>query len=356
MSSVIDPKNKSTASHKDASKPIDGAKIGDTSNLVTGHPSLKDDSDLENSLLSEHKSNKKTFPKSESASDRRRFNNVSYWAVGWLTLAHAVVLIGAPMTFTWTGLGVMVFLHWITGSLGICLGYHRLLTHTGMKTHNWVRYVFATIGTMAGEGSPLDWVADHRKHHALSDQEGDPHSPNDGGFWSHAFWLAFHTHNGDRPAYLKRWVPDLYKEKYMRALDYLFLPLHILSGFVLYGIGYAIDGASMGASLVVWGMFTRLVLVLHATWLVNSASHMFGYRNYETTDDSRNNWLVAIVAYGEGWHNNHHAYPRMAKHGHRWYEFDITWQAVKLLRACGLVWDVVDYRNAAEKKAKKAAA
>jgi stearoyl-CoA desaturase (delta-9 desaturase) len=356
MSSVIDPKNESTVAEPPVENAIDGVKVGDTSNLVTGQPSLKEDSDLENSLLSEHKSNKKTFPKSESASDRRRFNNISYWAVGWLTLAHAVVLIGAPMTFTWTGLGVMLFLHWITGSLGICLGYHRLLTHTGMKTHNWVRYVFATIGTLAGEGSPLDWVADHRKHHALSDQEGDPHSPHDGGFWSHAFWLAFHTHNGDRPAYLKRWVPDLYKEKYMRALDYLFLPLHILAGFVLYGIGYAIDGASMGASLVVWGMFTRLVLVLHATWLVNSASHMFGYRNYETTDDSRNNWLVAIVAYGEGWHNNHHAYPRMAKHGHRWYEFDITWQAVKLLRAFGLVWDVVDYRNAAEKKAKKAAA
>jgi stearoyl-CoA desaturase (delta-9 desaturase) len=136
----------------------------------------------------------------------------------------------------------------------------------------------------------------------------------------------------------------------MRALDVLFLPIHIATGFALFGIGYWVGGVAFGTSLLVWGMFLRLVLVLHATWLVNSASHMWGYRNYETTDDSRNNWLVAIVAYGEGWHNNHHAYPRMAKHGHKWWEFDITWQAIRLLRATGLVWDVVDYRNSAEKK------
>jgi stearoyl-CoA desaturase (delta-9 desaturase) len=245
----------------------------------------------------------------------------------------------------------MLVLHWVTGSLGICLGYHRLLTHTGMATHNWVRYVFATIGTIAGEGSPLDWVADHRKHHAFSDQEGDPHTPNDGGIWSHVFWLAVHSHNGDRKAYLQRWVPDLYKERGMRILDLLFLPIHIAVGFTLFGIGYWIGGMELATSLLVWGMFVRLVGVLHATWLVNSASHIWGYRNYETTDDSRNNWFVAIVAYGEGWHNNHHAYPRMAKHGHKWWEFDITWQMIRLLRATGLVWDVVDYRTAAEKKA-----
>jgi stearoyl-CoA desaturase (delta-9 desaturase) len=287
-----------------------------------------------------------------TARERIRLGNASLWAIGWLAFAHLAVL-AAPFTFTWTGLAVMIGLHWLTGSLGICLGYHRLLTHTGMKTHNWVRYVFATIGTIAGEGSPLDWVADHRKHHACSDQEGDPHSPNDGGIWSHIFWLAYHTHNGDRKAYLQRWVPDLYKERGMRVLDILFLPIHIAVGFTLFGIGYWAGGIELGTSLVVWGMFVRLVGVLHATWLVNSASHMWGYRNYETTDDSRNNWLVAIVAYGEGWHNNHHAYPRMAKHGHKWWEFDITWQAIRLLRATGLVWDVVDYRNAAEKKEKE---
>ncbi len=171
-----------------------------------------------------------------TAQERRRWSNISLWAIGWLTLAHLVVL-AAPFTFTWTGLIVMFALHWLTGSLGICLGYHRLLTHTGMKTYNWVRYLFATIGTLAGEGSPLDWVADHRKHHAYSDLEGDPHSPNDGGIWSHIFWLAYHTHNGDRKSYLQRWVPDLYKERGMRVLDVLFLPIHILTGFLLFGSG-----------------------------------------------------------------------------------------------------------------------
>ncbi|MEC8473405.1 MAG: acyl-CoA desaturase [Planctomycetota bacterium] len=281
--------------------------------------------------------------------DRRRFANVSYWAVGWLAIAHLVAFT-APWTFTWEALAVTLVLHWMTGSLGICLGYHRLLTHTGMKTYSWVRYFFTTIGLLAGEGTPLDWVADHRKHHACSDQEGDPHTPNDGAWWSHFTWLAYHTHNGDRKAYLQRWAPDLYKEKGMRVLDILFLPAHIAVTGLLFGIGYLWQGMDLGISLVVWAMFLRLVTVLHATWLVNSMSHMWGYRNYETTDDSRNNWFVAIVAYGEGWHNNHHAYPRMAKHGHRWWEFDITWQAIRLLRAMGLVWDVVDYRNAAEKK------
>jgi len=136
----------------------------------------------------------------------------------------------------------------------------------------------------------------------------------------------------------------------MRRLDTLFLPLHIGLGVALTTLGYAIGGGEMALSLLVWGMFVRMVFVLHVTWMVNSASHMWGYRNYETTDDSRNNWLVALLAYGEGWHNNHHAYPRMAKHGHRWWEFDLTWQIIRLLRSLGLVWDVVDYRTAAEKR------
>ncbi|MEM6468236.1 MAG: acyl-CoA desaturase [Planctomycetota bacterium] len=284
------------------------------------------------------------------AKKRKRFENVSWWALGWLGFAHLVVLTVAPFTFTWTGLAVAVALHWLTGSIGICLCYHRLLTHTGMKTPTWFKYVLTSIGCLAGEGAPLDWVADHRKHHKHSDQDGDPHSPHDGSWWSHMFWLAFHTHNGDRAAHLKRWAPDLYKLRGMRMMDYLFLPIHFASGLILFAAGYAFGGMELGVSLVVWGMFVRLVTVLHATWLVNSASHMWGYRNYETTDDSRNNWFVAIIAYGEGWHNNHHAHPRMAKHGHNWWEFDITWQSIRLLRAVGLVWDVVDYRFAKEKK------
>ena len=292
----------------------------------------------------------------DSTADRKRPDNVSMYSIIWLGLAHLVVFGAAYATFTWTGVIVALVLHWMTGSLGICLGYHRLLTHTGMKTYNWVRYTFAVIGTLAGEGSALDWVADHRKHHAHSDQDGDPHSPKDGSIWSHMGWLVYHTHCGDRKAHLQRWVPDLYKERGMRILDVMFLPIQFMCGSVLFGLGYLFGGTQLGLSLLIWGLFVRMILVLHATWFVNSASHMFGYRNYETTDDSRNNWLVAIIAYGEGWHNNHHAYPRMAKHGHKWWEFDITWQAIKLLRVTGLAWDVVDYKNAAEKKAREESA
>lgn len=284
-----------------------------------------------------------------SAAERRRWSNVSYWAIGWLVTVHLAALAGI-WTFTWTGLVVALGLHWVTGGLGICLGYHRLLTHSGMKTYPWVRYLFAGIGSLAGEGAPLDWIADHRKHHACSDQEGDPHSPHDGSLWSHMFWLAYNTHGGDRKRHLQRWAPDLYRERGMRILDLLFLPLHIATGGALLGLGYLFGGWELGLSLLVWGMFVRMVAVLHVTWMVNSASHIWGYRNYETTDDSRNNWVVALLAYGEGWHNNHHAYPRMAKHGHHWWEFDITWQTIRIMRALGLVWDVVDYRTAAEKR------
>ena len=341
MASVIDESTKTKTRPSESLQPYrpgeqDANDSSETGNESSGSPSRKQ--------------------KSPSARERMKPKHISYWAIGWLGLAHAVVLLAAPFTFTWTGLFVMVGLHWLTGSLGICLGYHRMLTHTGLKTYSWVRYTFAAIGTLAGEGSAIDWVADHRKHHAHSDQDGDPHSPHDGGFWSHMGWLVYDTNTGEREAYLQRWAPDLAKDRGIRILHYMFLPLHILSGLVLFGAGYYFGGMPLACSLLVWGLFVRLIGVLHATWMVNSASHMWGYKNYETTDDSRNNWLVAIVAYGEGWHNNHHAYPRMAKHGHKWWEFDITWQAIRFLRATGLVWDVVDYRNAAEKKARDEAA
>ena len=129
-----------------------------------------------------------------------------------------------------------------------------------------------------------------------------------------------------------------------------FLPSHFVMAGVLYAAGYAYDGNYMAWSFLVWGLFVRLIFVLHSTWFVNSASHMWGYRNYETTDDSRNNWWVAIIAYGEGWHNNHHAYPRMAPHGHKWWEIDTTFMAIRALQAVGLAWDVVDYKRHAEKE------
>jgi fatty-acid desaturase len=271
------------------------------------------------------------------------------WAnVIWLTILHTGCL-AAPFFFSWEAVALMVGLHWLTGGIGICLGFHRHLTHLSFSTYKPVRWLLAFIGGLAGEGSVIDWVANHRKHHAHSDQEGDPHSPHEGPWWSHMFWLAFWKGPELHAEHIRRWVPDLVKDPVLRWIGAMFLPSHFLAAAVIGAAGYAYGGYWMATSFLVWGMFVRLVFVLHSTWFVNSASHMWGYKNYETTDDSRNNWWVAIITYGEGWHNNHHKYPRMAPHGHKWWEFDMTYLAIRALRACGLAWDVVDYKTHSEK-------
>jgi stearoyl-CoA desaturase (delta-9 desaturase) len=175
----------------------------------------------------------------------------------------------------------------------------------------------------------------------LSDQPGDPHSPHDGTLWSHIIWCIRHESSAEARELHERWSPDLIRDPVLRFLDKTFILWHVVTGLLLYGCGYAVGGASFGISLVTWGLFARLVFVLHSTWLVNSASHMWGYRNYETTDDSRNNWWVALLTYGEGWHNNHHAFPRMARHGHRWWEVDITFLTIWLMKKVGLAWEIV---------------
>jgi stearoyl-CoA desaturase (delta-9 desaturase) len=282
--------------------------------------------------------------------ERRIAGGRNWYVFLWLAALH-VLAISAFWFFSWQAVVLAVALHWFTGGIGVCLGFHRLLTHSSFQTYRPVKWLFAWIGGLSGEGSAVDWVADHRKHHAYSDLEGDPHSPNDGSWWSHAGWLGWKIHGPEKEAHTKRWAPDLLKDPGMAWIDRLFLPSQFALGFALFGMGWWIGGSFMAWSLVTWGMFLRLVLVLHATWLVNSASHMWGYRNYETTDKSRNNWWVALITYGEGWHNNHHAYPRMANHGHKWWEIDMTYNAIQILQRLGLAWDVVDYKRKSEKLA-----
>ena len=266
----------------------------------------------------------------------------------WLVGVHVAAL-AAPFVFSWQGLVTLLVLHWFAGCIGVTLGYHRLLTHSSFRTYKPVRFLLALAGGFSGEGSAIDWVANHRKHHAHSDHDGDPHSPHDGGWWSHAFWLAWLLGGKEKEEHLNRWVPDLAKDRSMRIAHLLFLPTHFVTGLLLFGAGYWMGGWYMATSLLVWGLFLRMVTVLHATWFVNSASHIWGYRNYETTDDSRNNWWVALITYGEGWHNNHHAYPRMAKHGHKWWEIDVTFMTIRLMQWLGLAWDVVDYKHRNDK-------
>jgi stearoyl-CoA desaturase (delta-9 desaturase) len=258
----------------------------------------------------------------------------------WIVIVHAGAL-AAPFFFTWKALGVMVFLHWLTGGIGVCLGYHRYLTHGSFTTYRPVRWILAILGGLSGEGSAITWVSNHRKHHVFSDQEGDPHSPRDGGVWSHMLWFLPNYGERHYQTNAKRWAPDLYNDPTFHFLHKLFLPSHIALAGLLYAIGYFGWDSATAWSFVFWGMFVRLVGVLHVTWFVNSASHIWGYRNYETTDDSRNLWWVGLLGYGEGWHNNHHAFQRMAAHGHKWWEIDTTYWSICALERLGLAWNVV---------------
>jgi fatty-acid desaturase len=278
--------------------------------------------------------------------------NINWSAAVWLGMIHVGALAALlPWTFSWSGLVLTIALHWLCGGIGICLGYHRMLTHGSFATYRWVRQAIAGVGCLAGEGPPLLWVANHRLHHARSDQEGDPHSPNDGGWWSHVFWLAYNVGGRDQKEYFRKWAPDLQRDRFMRAMNWAFVPLNVALSAVIAGAGYYVGGSQLAVSWFVWAVCMRMVFVLHSTWLVNSASHIWGYRNYETRDNSRNNWWVALITYGEGWHNNHHAHPRMAKHGHRWWEFDLTFLTIRGMQLLGLAWDVVDYRSRGEKAA-----
>ncbi len=270
-------------------------------------------------------------------------NGLDWYTVGWTGVIHAGALL-APFCFTWKGLLLTVVLGWLTGGLGICLGYHRLLTHRGFDTFRPVRRLLALLGALAGEGPPVIWVAMHRKHHQFSDQEGDPHSPNDGAWWSHMLWLFPRPYRADWLALQRRYAPDMQKDGFMRMLDRTFVLWHLALGAALLAAGWLGWDLYTGVSFLVYGMFLRLAYVLHVTWLVNSASHIWGYRNYETTDNSRNLWWVGLLAYGEGWHNNHHAFQRSARHGHRWWEIDLTYAVIVVMERLGLAWNVVrDY-------------
>jgi stearoyl-CoA desaturase (delta-9 desaturase) len=269
------------------------------------------------------------------------------WAQGydwpvliWIAVIHVSAL-AAPFFFSWQGLVTCLFLAWLTGSIGVCMGYHRQLTHGSFSTYRPIRWLLAMIGGLSGEGSALTWVANHRKHHLHSDKEGDPQSPRDGKWWSHMLWFLPDFGKGHYDEMHARYAPDLLKDPMLRFLHKAFLPSHILMGLTLYAIGYFGWDNYVGWSMVLWGMSVRLVYVLHVTWFVNSASHIWGYRNYQTSDDSRNLWWVGLLAFGEGWHNNHHAYQRMARQGHKWWEIDVTYWEICALEKLGLVWNVV---------------
>ena len=264
--------------------------------------------------------------------------------VNWITtvvmgLFH-VGAVAALFCFSWRNLGVFFVMYFLAINVGIGVAYHRLLTHRGFRTPKWVEYFVTACGTMALEGGPIFWVATHRVHHQNSDQEGDPHTPVDGTFWSHAGWIISGRAMHSETALLGRYAPDLTRDRGHVWLSKYHWLLLTLSGFAQLALGAALAAPghrALGAfGMMLWGTFLRVVIGLHATWFVNSATHLFGSRRFETRDDSRNNWWVALLTGGEGWHNNHHAHPVSARHGLAWYEFDINYYCIWLLSKLGL--------------------
>jgi stearoyl-CoA desaturase (Delta-9 desaturase) len=254
--------------------------------------------------------------------------------------------------------GVIYFL---TG-FGITVGFHRLFTHRSFATHPWLRGVFAALGSAAIEGPVISWVADHRKHHACSDQEGDPHSPHvghgsgwkgsiKGFFHAHVGWIFIHTQRGNK----KRFAPDLLRDPVVSFVDRTFVIWAILGFVASFALGYAIGGdLAAGLTGLLWGGAVRVFVLHHITYSINSLCHMFGRQDFETKDESRNLAWLALPTMGEAWHNNHHAFPTSAVHGLRRWQLDPSALVIVALEKVGLVWDVV--RIGPERQAAKAVA
>lgn len=247
----------------------------------------------------------------------------------------------------WLYVGLLLAGWAITGQ-GITIGFHRLLTHRSFETYGWVRMVWMALGALSVEGSPLVWCAVHRRHHELSDQVGDPHSPHlhGTGLWN-SFRGLWYAHTGwlftgywSSPD-MQRYIPDLLSERWLVVVDnlyYLWVLVSLALPAVLAGlVTLSWKGAALG---FLWGGLVRIFLTHHVTWSINSICHVFGRRDYVCGDHSRNNLFCGIFAFGEGWHNNHHAFPTSARHGLAWWQLDSSWIIIRCMQFCGLAWNI----------------
>lgn len=264
-------------------------------------------------------------------------------------LCHGIALLALlPWFFSWTGVALFAAGVFAFGMLGINIGFHRLLAHRGFGCPRWLERVLALLGTASMQFSPAFWVALHRRHHQFSDRPEDPHSPRHGFAWAHFGWLIRRRpFELTPPVMTERYAKDLMRDPLFRVLErkncWAIVALAVWGAFFAAGCLIAYAGGSgpgealqYGASLLVWGGALRTVYVWHTTWAVNSLTHVWGYRTHDTPDDSRNNPLVGILAWGEGWHNTHHHDPVSPRHGQRWWEIDLSWAVIWTMMKLGL--------------------
>jgi len=273
---------------------------------------------------------------------------------GSIAVYHLAALLAlVPWFFSWTGVLVGLVGIYVFATLGINLCYHRLLTHRGFVCAPWFERTLTVLGVCCAQDTPARWVAIHRKHHHHSDEGADPHSPIVNFLWGHMGWLFLVNRELNPLGIFDRYARDILRDPFYAALErnYLYVWINILSWIAFFGAGFAASwllgtgaasAAQFGASVLVWGVFVRTVVVWHITWSVNSVTHRWGYRNYETGEGSRNNVLIGLISNGEGWHNNHHADPRSARHGHKWWEFDVTYLSIRALGALGLARNIAE--------------
>lgn len=258
------------------------------------------------------------------------FRRITWPTVLFMVVIHILAVVALqPQYWSLGSVVTLLILYWVTACLGVTLGYHRLLSHKAFTVPQWLARFLATCGALSAEYGPITWPGIHRQHHKFSDTDPDPHDMNKGFWWSHMGWMMV-----DVPAEknVRKYTADLRSDPYFRWLDKWFLLLQVPLGLILYSLG--------GWSLVLWGIPLRLVVVYHVTWLVNSATHTWGERPFDTDDNSRNNKWVAILTFGEGWHNNHHAFPSSAKQGILPGQVDLTWYHIVLLKKLGLAKNI----------------
>ena len=282
-----------------------------------------------------------------------KFSWANFW---WMLIVHSIAIGFAVSTFSWQAVGVLIFGYYLTGMIGITFGFHRMLAHRGFQLPRFLENFAALAGTLACEGGPVSWVGTHRQHHQYSDKAEDPHDSGRGFWFAHWVWLFQRRHDLSTYSEYSLYAPDMAKRPFMVWLDRNMILLQFIYGVILFAVGGLLArffdpqitttfSVANGASYVVWGVFVRLIALYHVTWFVNSACHTWGFRTHNSPDKSRNLWWVGILAFGEGWHNNHHAQARTARHGWEWWQIDQTWYLIRTLELLGIARNVVHPRR-----------